>query len=248
MQISYFIVCKTSAKTLILKEYVFLRISAVYPPEFTEDECAAFPDFCPYLSDKHLFIPAYRCQALRKPGKRGVSGHEWNFNLIVTWHSNKTPVIMQAQPSSGKPDAPAGQKISLKTAIERARLFRDTYMDKVPAVPEEIKANAFSREIIMDILNQPGCTGIRIYHSVRPEAPGGPIRELILIGTDKDNKDLLTTDDYPSGGKPKKGCNPLGMFLMLPASPPLIQDAVLAADPRPCPNMCGVSNPVNGSI
>lgn len=148
----------------------------------------------------------------------------------------------------------AGEKISLKTAIERTRLFREAYIQKKPEVQEIIKGNLFSKKLILDVLSQPGCEGIRIYHSLNPgpvtDAPDshGPIRELILVGTDKNDNDLLSTDDYHGGGKDKKGCNPLSAILALPASPPPAQDAVLIAVPRPCPNMCGSPNALNGSI
>jgi hypothetical protein len=82
--------------------------------------------------------------------------------------------------------------------------------------------------------------GIRIYNSVNPAgldpATGaiGEVRELILVGTDKNNNDILTTADYPG-----KGCNPLGTVYALRASSGQTQEAILIADPVPCPNLCG---------
>lgn len=136
---------------------------------------------------------------------------------------------------------PAGKKITLEDAIKRTALFRDSYLKTIPTVAEEIKANAFSKDLLLEILNQPGCDGIRIYHALRPE-PGSTtlVRELVLVGMDKQGNDLLTLSEDPGDGKNKKGCNPLGIFLALPASPPPASSAaLLAGNPRPCPNMCG---------
>ena len=147
------------------------------------------------------------------------------------------------QPGYDHPHAIGGTVISLEEARQRVALFRKTYMDAVPASPEVIRANYFSREAIMKVLGQPGCAGIRIFHSVNPNGTDpitgetGPVRELILVGTDRDRNDLLTTEDYPHG----TGCNLLRAFIELPAMPK-VADATLVADPAPCPNLCGKRN------
>lgn len=152
------------------------------------------------------------------------------------------------EPTYSRP-APAGQKITLEDAVKRTREFRESYLKQIPEVPEQIKANAFSKEILLEILNQPGCDGIRIYHSVRPGSKPGSaasVRELVLIGTDREGNDLLTITADPGDGSKKKGCNPLGIFLALPASPPLATSGIIAANPRPCPDMCGsTASPLN---
>lgn len=147
---------------------------------------------------------------------------------------------------SRPPEGAAGSRIPLEEAIKRIQLFRETYVRKAPTVPEEIRGNAFSRELMLAILQQPGCDGIRIYHSVREDA-GAAVRELVVVGIDKNGDDLVTVHGDGGDGKTKRGCNPLGIFLALPASPPPGgQAGIVAANPRPCPHMCGSSpSPLN---
>lgn len=137
-----------------------------------------------------------------------------------------------------------GQKITLQQAAERTALFRNEYVTHKFDREEIIRANMFSKETILEVLNQPGCCGIRIYNSVNPDGidpttkSPGPVRELILVGTDNEGNDMLTTADYPAPGKGGKGCNMLSMLIALPASPQQAKDAVLVANPTPCPTMC----------
>ncbi|MGH2645114.1 MAG: hypothetical protein ACRDE2_14265 [Chitinophagaceae bacterium] len=142
-----------------------------------------------------------------------------------------------------------GQKITLQQAAERTSLFRNEYVTHRFDKEEVIKANMFSKETILEVLNQPGCCGIRIYNSVNPQGidpvtkSQGPVRELLLVGTDSNGNDILTTADYAPPGKGGKGCNVLSALIALPSSPQQAQDAVLVANPDPCPNMC--STPPN---
>lgn len=147
----------------------------------------------------------------------------------------------------------AGQKITLQQATARTALFRNEYVKHIFDKEEAIKANMFSKGSILEVLNQPGCFGIRIYNSVNPQGIDpvtnslGPVRELILVGTDVNGNDILTTADYPPTGKGGKGCNVLAALIALPASPQQAQDAVLMANPDPCPNMCSTPpNQLNG--
>lgn len=64
------------------------------------------------------------------------------------------------------------------------------------ANPGERKAWMLPREIIDEILKQPGCSGIRIYRG----GPRGDER-LIWVGTDKEGKDL-------TGGPIAEECYP----------------------------------------
>jgi hypothetical protein len=151
------------------------------------------------------------------------------------------------QQSSTSPSLPAGELISLDEARTRTGHFREHFMQRHPEVPETVKANAFSKDILMRILDQPGCEGIRMYHSVRPSGEAGSVtlvRELVLIGIDREGNDMLEVAAGPGDGKHKKGCNPLGIFLALPASPPPVTPGAIAANPRPCPHMCGNQSPL----
>jgi hypothetical protein len=152
---------------------------------------------------------------------------------------------MSEQQVPNKPQhAEGGRRISLDEAKERTALFKKRYLDITPGDREIISANLFSKGLILEVLKQPGCSGIRIYHSVNPHGTdpvtgaAGEVRELLLVGTDGNGEDLLRTTDYPSPGKNGKGCNLLGALIALPAyTEP--KDAVLIADPAPCPQMCG---------
>lgn|GEM_PF-6995770 len=157
--------------------------------------------------------------------------------------------------ASGKSERPEkggkigpGKRITLEEALQRTRIFREEFIQKARPAPEEIKGNAFSKEDILAVLQQPGCEGIRIYHSVNPDATDkdgnpAPIREVILVGIDGHYNDLLTPADYPNLPK-AKGCNPFRSFLALPASP-VPERTVMVANPHPCPNMCGSPNGLN---
>lgn len=46
----------------------------------------------------------------------------------------------------------------------------------------------FGRDAILALLEQPGCVGIRIYYGMKPETGS---RELILVGADGDENDML---------------------------------------------------------
>lgn len=143
----------------------------------------------------------------------------------------------------------AGERISLEQAKERTSLFRDKYIHQKSDKEEVVKANLFSKENILEVLNQPGCCGIRIYHSVNPQGINPVsgkreyLRELILVGTDDNGNDLLTSADYKGPGQAKKGCNPLRAFSTTLASPQQAGAAVLIANPCPCPDLC--SQPPN---
>jgi hypothetical protein len=161
----------------------------------------------------------------------------------------------QQPQASGQPEQPEkggkirpGKQITAEEAIRRTRIFREEFIQKTRPVPEEVKGNAFAKEDIMAVLRQPGCEGIRIYHSINPDATDkdgnpAPIREVILVGIDGQYNDLLTPEDYPDVPD-AKGCNPFRSFLALPASP-VPQRTVMVANPHPCPNMCGRPNGLN---
>lgn len=141
-----------------------------------------------------------------------------------------------------------GRFISEQEAEIRAKLFRDTYLGHLPPEPESIRCNLFSRDLVEKILAQPGCRGLRIYHSVNPVGPDpvtnlpGPVREVLLVGTDANDNDLLEVEP----GKGGKGCNPLGAFLVFPAAAGTVK-GLIAADPMPCPNLCGNGNSLNAT-
>ncbi|MGD1846964.1 MAG: hypothetical protein ACFB10_16360 [Salibacteraceae bacterium] len=70
--------------------------------------------------------------------------------------------------------------------------------------PEHIRASFFGTEKLLKILRQPAVVGIRIYYAQDQEGH----RQLILVGTDKNQNDVLGTtitmgaDGPPMNGKP----------------------------------------------
>jgi hypothetical protein len=71
-----------------------------------------------------------------------------------------------------------------------------------------IIANAFSKGIIQDILNQPGCEGIRIYNAI----DNGGIATVVITGIDINDNDLYTGILAEFGGRCPSLCsspNPL---------------------------------------
>jgi len=73
-------------------------------------------------------------------------------------------------------------RISLADAAALTKSYR-------AAKASEEKAGAFHRDQVLELLNQPGCVGLRIYHG--HQADGKPA--LLLTGIDKGDKDLTGT-------------------------------------------------------
>jgi hypothetical protein len=76
-------------------------------------------------------------------------------------------------------NGPAGSIVTLSEAANWTSNYRET----IPA--SGIIAHAFSKSIIMQILNQEHCEGMRFYYGM-----DGSVKNLILVGTDKDGNDL----------------------------------------------------------
>ncbi len=72
-------------------------------------------------------------------------------------------------------------RISLEEAAAHTKRHRDS---KIHA----IKAGAFHKDQVLELLNQPGCVGLRIYHGRDKE--GTPT--FVLAGIDKADNDLTT--------------------------------------------------------
>lgn len=83
----------------------------------------------------------------------------------------ETPVAMQAR----------NHRISLEEAAAHTKRHRDSKI-------HGIKAGAFHKDQVLELLNQPGCVGLRIYHG-RDKA-GSP--SFVLAGIDKADNDLHT--------------------------------------------------------
>jgi hypothetical protein len=49
----------------------------------------------------------------------------------------------------------------------------------------------FGRDILQNILDQEGCVGIRMYYGLREDKKDDMTQELIIVGTDRDENDIL---------------------------------------------------------
>ena len=68
-------------------------------------------------------------------------------------------------------------------SLEEAKKLLTNYRK---ARPGAVKAHFFGRDIIDKILSQDGCVGVRIYYGFDDDEKP----QLVLVGTDKDEKDL----------------------------------------------------------
>ncbi len=127
-----------------------------------------------------------------------------------------------------------GRPISLEDATAKTTAFRNKY-------PGEIKANFYGRDIIEKILHQPDCIGIRIYNAINPVT--GKL-DVVLVGADADQKDILTIIGRKGGGG--KGCNVLSAIIALPASAQSTP-ATIGGSPSPCPLCCDTTSPLTGN-
>jgi hypothetical protein len=73
-----------------------------------------------------------------------------------------------------------------RISLAEASQFTANFRNANP--PGTIIANALSKGIIQEILNQPGCEGIRIYNAI----DGGGIATVVITGIDINNNDLYT--------------------------------------------------------
>lgn len=81
------------------------------------------------------------------------------------------------------------QSISLSAAADLTRNYRQT--EKA----EAIKAGGFWKENVQNILNQPGCVGLRCYYAAQSD--GSPA--LVLVGINEKGDDMTDgpmTEDY----------------------------------------------------
>jgi hypothetical protein len=152
----------------------------------------------------------------------------------------------QDQRQAPAPNPEGGSFITLEDAAQRTKRFREEYVLKAYGKEEKIKGNYFSKEQLLKLLRQPGCTGIRIYNAVRDKVDKDPEgnfidrREVIIAATDKDGNDILE--------KGNPGCSPFSVFMALPASSDKSGQALLLGNPAPCPNICGKPNSLNGNL
>ncbi len=92
------------------------------------------------------------------------------------------------------------------------------------ANPDDVLAHFMGRNIIENILAQPGCVGIRMFHGLNELG----IRQLVLVGVNKDGKNILEYTTTGDNGEITK------------------QKAIVADMSRACPPYCGDSDDAGG--
>jgi len=110
-----------------------------------------------------------------------------------------------------------GKSIDLALAKKLVKNYKEKIKDPL----KECRANYFGKDLILKILSQDGCMGIRMYYGVDDSGK----KQLILVGTDaKENNMIPTSEDARSASY------------------------TLADASIPCPDECGDPNdPLNAA-
>lgn len=77
-------------------------------------------------------------------------------------------------------DGTEGEQIPLAAGAALTKEYRDRN-------PNQIQARFFGKDILNELLNQPGCMGIRAYFAENRDGE----KELVLVGADAAENDLL---------------------------------------------------------
>lgn len=73
-----------------------------------------------------------------------------------------------------------GGQISLEVAAELTSNYRTEN-------PTSRIAHFFGRDILLELLNQDGCVGLRMYYGIGDDGE----KELVVVGVDSDENDIL---------------------------------------------------------
>ena len=83
-------------------------------------------------------------------------------------------------------------------SLATAKQWTKNYREANPG-PGTIKAHFFGADRIKKLLNEPGAVGIRIYYALNEEGE----KKLLLVGTDKDGRDLLPKSGVQGSAAPE---------------------------------------------
>lgn len=100
--------------------------------------------------------------------------------------------------------------ITLEEAAKLTRRFQNTPFAIIGTITGPTIAEAFGRDAIEAILDQSGCTGIRIYYGL--DLLPSPSIKLVLVGVNSDGDDLYEGELVEKGDRCPGGCsspNPL---------------------------------------
>jgi hypothetical protein len=88
--------------------------------------------------------------------------------------------MMQKELLTKKDHATVGEKISHETAAEFILSYDKAY-------PDDIKWFSMGKNVLEQILAQPGCAGIRFYNGINEKGQ----KTLVYVGMDCDGKDIV---------------------------------------------------------
>ncbi len=87
---------------------------------------------------------------------------------------------MQKELTTKKDYSKVGEEISHETAAEFIMSYGKTY-------PTDLKWFCMGKDILTQILNQPGCAGMRFYNGINEKGQ----KTLVYVGIDADGKDII---------------------------------------------------------
>lgn len=88
--------------------------------------------------------------------------------------------MLQKELLTQKDHAAIGEEISHETAADFVKAYEQAH-------PGELRGYTVGRNIIDQILAQPGCAGMRFYYGLNEEGQ----KTLVYVGIDADGKDLV---------------------------------------------------------
>ncbi|AKD05688.1 hypothetical protein POKO110462_03670 [Pontibacter korlensis] len=83
-------------------------------------------------------------------------------------------------------DGTEGAAIELSQAAKWTKIYRDSLAEEATA-GGRIKAHFFGRDILLKILKQDGCMGIRMYYAKDENGQ----KQLILVGANAEGEDMV---------------------------------------------------------
>ena len=97
--------------------------------------------------------------------------------------------MLQKELTTKKDYAAVGEQISHELAADFIKAYEEAY-------PAENRGYHLGRNIIDQILAQPGCVGMRFYYGLNEEGQ----KTLVYVGIDADGNDLVKRTIVMSGG------------------------------------------------
>ncbi|GAB3315928.1 hypothetical protein GCM10027299_05540 [Larkinella ripae] len=88
----------------------------------------------------------------------------------------------------------AGRFISEQEASEFKGAYQQRKKEQQIPDADTIRSEFFGSDNLQQILNQPGCVGIRVYHAKRREKVNGKeqlLPRVVLVGVDENGKEIL---------------------------------------------------------